>query len=65
MKVLKAKQVGEEVNVSVQQVYKLVSLERFYKPIKLDEWGSGWLVSEIYAWLQSRIDRRDEEVANV
>jgi len=37
MKVLKAKQVGEEVNVSVQQVYKLVSLERFYKPIKLDE----------------------------
>ena len=64
-KVLKAKQVAEEINVSVPQVYKLVSLGRFPKPIKLGKRGSGWLRTEIDAWLQSRVEARDEEVANV
>ena len=64
-KVLKAKQVAEEINVSVPQVYKLVSLGRFPKPIKLGERGSGWLTSEIVDWLQSRVDARDEEAVNV
>ena len=63
-KILKVKQVAEEINVSVPQVYKLVSLGRFPKPIKLGERGSGWLTTEIDAWLQSRVDERDEEVAN-
>ena len=63
-KILKVKQVAEEINVSVAQVYKLVSLGRFPKPIKLGERGSGWLTTEIDAWLQSRVDARDEEVAN-
>ena len=64
MKVLKIKQVAAEINVSVPQVYKLVSLGRFPKPIKLGERGSGWLITEIDAWLQSRVDLRDKEVAN-
>ena len=64
MKVLKVKQVAEEINVSIPQVYKLVSLGRFPKPIKLGERGSGWLIKEIDAWLQSRVELRDEEVAN-
>ena len=64
-RVLKVKEVAEEVGVSVPQVYKLVSLGRFPKPIKLGERGSGWLRTEVDAWLQSRVDARDEEVANV
>ena len=63
-KVLKVKQVATEINVSVPQVYKLVSLGRFPKPIKLGERGSGWLTSEIDAWLQSRVDVRDEDSKN-
>ena len=63
-KVLKAKQVAEEINVSVPQVYKLVSKGSFPQPIKLGERGSGWLTSEIDAWLQSRVDARDEEAIN-
>ena len=63
-KVLKVKQVATEINVSVPQIYKLVSLGRFPKPIKLGERGSGWLTSEIDAWLQSRVDARDEEAIN-
>ena len=64
MKVLKIKQVAAEINVSVPQVYRLVSLGRFPKPIKLGERGSGWIITEIDAWLQSRVELRDEEVAN-
>ena len=63
-RILKVKQVAEEINVSVPQVYKLVSLGRFPKPIKLGERGSGWLTSEIDAWLQSKVDARDEEANN-
>ena len=63
-KVLKVKQVATEINVSVPQFYKLVSLGRFPKPIKLGERGSGWLTSEIDAWLQSKVDARDEGANN-
>ena len=65
MKILKAKQVAEEINVSVPQIYRLVSIGSFPKPIKLGERGSGWLITEIDAWLQSRVDARDEEAINV
>jgi len=64
-RVLKIKEVAEEISVSVPQVYKLVSLGRFPKPIKLGERGSGWLRTEVDAWLQSRVEARDSEVANV
>ena len=63
-RILKVKEVAEELNVSVQQIYKLVSKGRFPKPIKLGERGSGWLTSEIDAWLQSKVDARDEEANN-
>ena len=63
-KLLKAKQVAEYVNVSKSQIYKLVQQGRLPKPIKLGERGSAWLVSEIDAWLQSKVDARDEEANN-
>ena len=63
-KLLKAKQVAEYVNVSKSQIYKLVQQGRLPKPIKLGERGSAWLLSEVDAWLQSRVDLRDEGVAN-
>ena len=64
-KILKVKEVASEISISVPQVYKLVSLGRFPKPIKLGERGSGWLRIEIDAWLESKIEERDMEVANV
>jgi|TARA_B110000858_G_scaffold38294_1_gene43179 prophage regulatory protein len=63
-RILKVKQVAEEINVSISQVYKLVSEGMLPKPIKLGERGSGWLTSEIDAWLQSKVDARDEEANN-
>jgi len=64
-KILKAPQVAEEINVSIPQIYKLASKGTFPKPIKLGERGSGWLRTEVDAWLQARIDERDTGGANV
>ncbi len=64
-KLLKAIEVAEYLNVSKSQVYKLVQQGRLPKPIKLGERGSAWLVSEIDASIKSRVEVRDEEVANV
>ena len=63
-KIYKASEVAEYVNVSKSQIYKLVQQGRLPKPIKLGERGSGWLITEIDAWLQSRVDARDEEADN-
>ena len=63
-KIFKVGQVAEEISVSIPQVYKLASLGGFPKPIKLGERGSGWLKTEIDAWLQSRVEARDLEISN-
>ena len=63
-KILKASEVAEYVNVSKSQIYKLVQQGRLPKPIKLGDRGSGWVLSEVDAWLQSRVDLRDEEANN-
>ena len=63
-KVLKLWEVAELLNVSKAQVYNLVKQGSLPKQIKIGKRGSAWLVSEIDAWLQSRVDLRDEEVAN-
>jgi prophage regulatory protein len=60
-KLLKATEVAIYIKTCKSQVYKLVQQGRFPKPIKLGERGSAWLVSEVDAWLQSRVDSRDEE----
>ena len=64
-KILRAKQVKEAVGYSIPSIYRLAKQGLFPKPIKLGERGSGWLITEIDAWLQSRVDARDEEVTNV
>ena len=63
-KLLKLWEVAELLNVSKAQVYNLVKQGSLPKQIKIGKRGSAWLVSEIDAWLQSRVDLRDEEVAN-
>ena len=63
-KLLKVTEVAIYINTCKSQVYKLVQQDKFPKPIKIGERGSAWLVSEVDAWLQSRVDLRDEEVAN-
>ncbi len=41
--------------LSTSSIYRLASEDRFPKPIKLGLRSSGWLGSEIDAWLEQRI----------
>ena len=64
-RILRPKQTKEVVQLSMATMYRLAKDEEstFPKPIKLSEHASGWLESEIYAWLEERIAERDEEGA--
>ena len=64
-RILRPKQTKEVVQLSMATMYRLAKDEdsTFPKPIKLSDHASGWLESEIYAWLEERIAERDEEVA--
>ena len=63
-KLLKLFQVAEQLNVCKSQVYNLVKQGYLPKPIKIGKRGSGWLQSDIDSWFKSKIEQRDEEVAN-
>ena len=63
-KLLKLFQVAEQLNVCKSQVYNLVKQGYLPKPIKIGRRGSAWLQSDIDSWFKSKIEQRDEEVAN-
>ena len=63
-KLVKLFEVAEQLNVCKSQVYNLVKQGYLPKPIKIGKRGSAWLVSDIDAWLESKIEERDMEVAN-
>ena len=42
-------------------IYRLISKGEFPKQIKLSERSSGWLLEEIYSWLEQRKTSRDGE----
>lgn len=62
-RILRPKQTKEIVQLSMPTMYRKAKEGTFPKPIKLSEHASGWLESEIYAWLDERIAERDSEVA--
>lgn len=44
-------------------IYRDINLGNFPKPIKLGEKSTGWLSSDISAWIESRIQARDNKKA--
>ena len=46
--------------LSSATIYRLIAKGEFPKQIKLSERSSGWLLDEIHAWLDKKIDIRDE-----
>jgi prophage regulatory protein len=40
-------------------IYQKAKAGQFPKPVKLGERSSGWLASEIEAWIQARVQDRD------
>ena len=46
--------------LSSATIYRLIAKGEFPNQIKLSERSSGWLLDEIHAWLDKKIDIRDE-----
>ena len=47
--------------LSSATIYRLIAKGEFPKQIKLSERSSGWLLEEIYSWLEQRKTSRDGE----
>ena len=46
--------------LSSATIYRLIAKGEFPKQIKLSERSSGWLLKEIHAWLDEKIDSRED-----
>ena len=58
---LKLAEVKALTKLSHASIYRLIATKRFPKPIKLGEAASAWIASEINEWLESRIEKRNQE----
>lgn len=52
-------QVRQKVGFSRSEIYRLISLGRFPRPIPLGERAVAWDMEEVEAWVQERIAARD------
>lgn len=59
-KVVRWPTVNERVGLCRSYIHKLISKGQFPQPIKLGQRASGWLESEIDAWLEERINSRTD-----
>ena len=59
-KIIKLSTVKDITALSSATIYRLIQKGEFPKQIKLSERSSGWLLDEIHAWLDKKIDIRDE-----
>jgi len=60
---LRRKQVQERVGLSRSELYRLISLQRFPRPVPLGQRVRAWDSDEIEAWIQARIDARETRAA--
>jgi len=44
-------------------IYRLIKKGEFPKQIKLSARSSGWLLDDIYAWLEKKINSREKTVS--
>ena len=56
---IKLKKVKEITTFSTATIYRLISQGEFPKQIKLAERSSGWLLEEVYNWIDQKKDERD------
>ena len=59
IKIIKLHDVKELTTFSSATIYRLIKIGEFPKQIKLTEKSSGWLLEEIYDWLDEKINARD------
>ncbi len=59
---LRLPQVQQIVGLSKSEIYRLISIGRFPRPVPLGERVVAWDSDEIQEWVRSRIAARDEPV---
>ena len=59
MRLLSKRQLKELVLYSPQHIARLEAAGKFPKRVRLGESRVGWIEDEVMAWLQQRIDDRD------
>lgn len=66
VQILKMPEVIRATGLARSTIYKLISENRFPRQIKLTSFSSGWLQSEVEAWIADRIaaSRDMGDVAN-
>ena len=60
-RVLRLPEVQLRVGMSRTWIYDRIARGEFPRPFKLGEAASGWLESEVSAWLEKRVARRERE----
>ena len=53
--ILRRKDVEAMIGLSRSTIYKLISQEMFPKPVQLGRRAVGWRLSDIEAWLNTRV----------
>ena len=61
MKIIRLRQVMEMTGLGRSTVYKYVSENWFPKPVPLGGRSVGWLESEVFEWMLSRVAARDKQ----
>ena len=59
LKVIKLAQVKELTTFSSATIYRLIEKGKFPRQLKLAERCSGWLLQDIYNWINEKKDARD------
>ncbi len=57
-------QVKQRVGMSKSQIYKLIEVAQFPKPIKVSKRISCWVDAEIDDWINNKIESRDSGYCN-
>jgi prophage regulatory protein len=61
-RIMRRREVEGVCGMSRSTLYRLVAAKNFPAPVKLSKSMVGFLASEVFAWIESRIASRDEAV---
>ena len=62
MRFLRLPQVTDRTGYKKTKIYEMISDESFPVPVQLGSRAVAWIESEVEAWMQKRIDARDNAV---
>ena len=61
IRILRLPSVEAKSGLKRDSIYRLAKLGQFPKPVKISQWASGWVESEIDDYLAQRIAERDRK----